>query len=61
MEMAGDSDIKPLLRHLHFWTSFTITSLIIMSKKMKEKKYENMRRKNSSPSVTSGKKSSMKV
>jgi hypothetical protein len=48
MEMAGDPDIKPLLRHLHFLTSYTTTSLIIMSKKMKEKKYVKMRLKNSS-------------
>jgi hypothetical protein len=48
MEMAGDPDIKPLLRHLHFWTSFTTISPIIMSKKMKEKKYVKMRPKNSS-------------
>jgi hypothetical protein len=48
MEMAGDPDIKPLLRHLHFLTSYTTTLLIIMSKKMKEKKYVKMRPKNSS-------------
>ena len=61
MEMVGDPDIKPLLRHLHFWTSYTTTLPITMSKKMKEKKYVKMKQKNSSPSVTSGKKSSMKV
>jgi hypothetical protein len=61
MEMAGDPDIKRLLRHLHFWTSYTTTLLIIMSRKMKEKKYVKMRPKNSSHSVTSGKKSSMRV
>jgi hypothetical protein len=61
MEMVGDPDIKPLLRHLHFWTSFTTISPIIMTKKMKEKKYVKMRPKNSNHSVTSGKKFSMRV